>query len=135
MRAPSPVSYLRLFVGILFAVIGVLSIIGMDKSGIVVGQDIPGIQILFGIIEILGGLALIVTVFTSFHIAYLHLLSVILFYTWLVKIVLNILSLAIPGYPSLSGVSLSVDGWILSFTIQVTMAAALHVTYKEYNLL
>lgn len=135
MRTPAPTSYLRFLTGLLFIALGAFSIIGMDKSTIAVGQDIPGIVYVFGVIELIGGIALIVGVFTSFRIPYVHVLGVVLYYTWIIKIILNILSLAIPGFPSTSGVTLDVYGWIVSFIIQVLVASTLYVLYKEYNLL
>lgn len=135
MRTPAPISYLRLFSGLLFVALGVFSIIGIEKSSLVVGQDIPGVEIVFGIIELIGGLALIVGVFTSFRIPYIHVIGIVLFYVWLIKILLNILSLAVPGFPSTSGVTLDLVGWIGSFIFQVLIASSLYVLYKDYNLL
>lgn len=135
MRTPAPIAYLRLFIGIFFVVIGVLAIIGLQHDSMAVGQDIAGVQIVFGIIEVLGGLALIVGVFTSFRIAPVYVMSMILFWVWAVKILLNVISLIIPTFPSNSGVALDAGGWIVSFTLQVTVLSALFVTNRDYDLL
>jgi hypothetical protein len=135
MRTPAPISYLRLSVGILFVFIGVLSILGLSKDTITIGQDITGIQILFGVVEVVGGAALLVAVFTSFRIGAVQVIGVILFWAWVVKILLNILSLAIPGFPTVEGMTITVEGWLVSFAMQATLAAALWVIQRDYSLL
>lgn len=135
MRTPAPISYLRLIIGLFFVAIGVFAIIGMQNNSMAVGQDIVGVQIVFGVVEVLGGLALLIGVFTSFRIAYIQLLSVILFFAWLLKIILNVLSLAVPGFPSDSGVALDATGWIVSFALQLSILSGLYVVQRDYNML
>lgn len=135
MRTPAPISYLRLIIGFFFIAIGVLAIIGMQHNSMALGQDIVGVQIAFGIVEVLGGLALLVGVFNSFRIGYIQVLNVVLFYVWALKIVLNIISLAVPSFPSTGGVPLNVTGWIISFTLQLIVLSGLFVTYRDYSLL
>lgn len=135
MRTPAPISYLRLIIGFFFVALGVFAIIGLQHNSVAVGQDIVGVEIVFGIIEILGGLALIIGVFNSFRIEYIQVLNVVLFWVWLLKIILNVLSLAIPGFPSIGGVPLDATGWIISFSLQVMILSGLYVAYKDYSLL
>lgn len=135
MRTPAPVSYLRLVVGFLFVAIGVFAIIGMQSSSVIVGQDIYGIAIVFGVVEVIGGLALIVGVFNSFRIAYIQVLGYILFYFWIAKIILNIISLAVPGFPTTSGLALGVTDWIVSFALQMVLLVGLYVINRDYNLM
>jgi hypothetical protein len=135
MRTPAPISYLRLIVGIVFVAIGVFSVLGLSKDMITIGQDIAGLAIVFGVIEVVGGLALIIGVFTTFRIAIVQVLGLILFFTWIVKIILNILSLAVPGFPSTEGETFTVYGWVVSFGVQLTLLSALWVVHRDYTLL
>ncbi len=135
MRIPAPISYLRLIIGLFFVAIGVFAIIGMQQNSMAVGQDILGVQIVFGVIEVLGGLSLVIGVFTSFRIAYIHVLNIVLLFLWAIKIILNVVSLAVPGFPSDSGVTLDATGWIVSFSLQLLVLSGLYVTHRDYSLL
>lgn len=135
MRTPAPISYLRLIIGVFFVVIGVFAVIGIQQSTVIVGQDIAGIAIAFGIVEVLGGLSLIVGVFTSFRIGYIQVMNYILLYVWIAKIILNILSLIFPTFPSTSGVALDVTQWIVSFTLQAVLLSSLFIISRDYAML
>lgn len=135
MRTPAPISYLRFIIGIFFVAIGVFAIIGLQRSSVIVGQDIAGVAIVFGVVEVIGGLALVVGVFNSFRIGYILILSYVLFYVWVLKIVLNIISLAVPAFPSTSGVSLDVTDWIVSFALQLVLLSGLYVVNRDYSML
>jgi hypothetical protein len=135
MRKPASIAYLRFVIGVFFVAIGVFAIVGLQHDMVVVGQDIAGVRIAFGIVEVLGGLSLVFGVFTSFRFAPVHVVNVILFWVWTLKIVLNILSLAVPSFPSDSGIVLDGAGWIVSFTLQLMVLSAFYLVNRDYDLL
>ena len=135
MRTPAPIAYLRLIIGIFFGAIGILAILGLQHESVIVGQDINGVQIIFGVVELIGGLSLLIGVFTSFRLAPINVINIILFWVWALKILLNIVSLAVPSFPTNSGVSLGAGGWVVSFALQLMVLSALFVVNRDYDLL
>jgi len=130
------IKVLRIALGLFFVVLGVLGIMtNVDESIFRLTNSNLTLEIIFGIVEVVCGLLILLGIFAFSSFKAISFGGTIVFLFWLVRIVLtkfvwcfymtkNSLSFRfLPDFPT----------WLLTLTVELVIAGALLVVIKKYD--
>ena len=124
---------LRVSLGAFFIILGIIGVIPQIQESVFSLNDIHGLEIMFGIVEIICGLFLIAGLFTFMRKKAVSLASLVTLGVWLLRVILTKfvwgLKLGNSGIIFIPQFST----WILILSCQLVIAASLYVLYRVYD--
>ncbi|OHD63238.1 MAG: hypothetical protein A2176_11680 [Spirochaetes bacterium RBG_13_51_14] len=128
-----PVKLLRLSLGFFFLILGVIGVIPRLQESIFTLNDNLGLEIIFGVVELVCGLVLVAGLFTFIRKKAISIASLVVLVFWTVRIILSkfVWGLSIGN----SGVIFHpvFSTWLLVLSAELIIAAALFIMYRAYE--
>lgn len=118
-----PVKTLRIALGLFFIILGITGILpNVEESIFTLRGQSHTVESLFGIIEVVCGVILIMGVSMARSVSWIHNAAFVVFVFWIIRIILGtfVFWLA-PGLP-----------WLIVLSSQLVIAAAIWVVVKVY---
>ncbi len=127
------VKILRLSLGLLFIVLGLIGVIPQLQESVFTLNDNYNLEIIFGAVELICGIIMIVGLITFARKKAIATASIVVFFFWILRIILSkfVWGLTIGN----SGIHFHpvFSVWILVLTVELVIAAALYVVYQAYE--
>jgi hypothetical protein len=136
LRNVYTIRLLRLALGCFFIVLGILGILtNIDEGAFSLTNQNITLEVIFGIVEVVCGLLLLLGFITFSNTKAISMGGVIVFIFWLVRIVLTkiVWCLYFGGNTVAFRFIPSFSTWILMLTVELVVAAALLVVIKRYD--
>ena len=130
----TPMNMIRFSLGLFFIILGVLGVVRtVEESVFSLNNHYPTLEIVFGIVEMICGLFLILSKFTPLTRAVKQKVSVIIFFFWAARVILSKVVWGIVigngGFyfrPSLST-------WLLVLSCELIIASCLWLNMQTYS--
>jgi hypothetical protein len=127
------VKLLRVSLGIFFLVLGIIGVIPRLQESVFTLNDTYGLEIIFGVVELICGIVLIAGLFPFVRKRMVSIASLVILGFWLLRILLSkfVWGLSIGN----SGVFFHpvFSTWILVLSTELVIAAALYIVYRAYE--
>lgn len=127
------VKVLRISLGAFFIILGIIGVIPQLQESVFSLNDTHGLEIIFGIVEIICGLLLMAGLFTFLRKKAISLAGLVTLGIWLLRILLTKfvwgLKLGNSGIMFMPQFST----WILVLSCELVIAASLYVLYRLYD--
>lgn len=127
------VKVLRISLGAFFIILGIIGVIPQLQESVFSLNDTHGLEIIFGIVEIICGLLLMAGLFTFLRKKAVSLAGLVTLGIWLLRILLTKfvwgLKLGNSGIMFIPQFST----WILVLSCELVIAASLYVLYRLYD--
>jgi hypothetical protein len=127
------VKLLRVTLGIFFLVLGIIGVIPRLQESVFTLNDNFGLEIIFGIVELVCGLVLLSGLFPFIRKKMVSSASLVVLGFWLIRIILSkfVWGLSIGNSGIIFHPVFSV--WILVLSTELVIAAALYIVYRAYE--
>ena len=131
MKNKTEITVLSVALSFFFIVLGVIGVIPRLQESVFSLNDNLGLEIFFGIIEIVCGLILLAGLFSLMKKKVISLALVVILCFWVLRVFLSKLlwGLSFSNHGLLFRPSFSV--WLLVFTAEIVIAAALFAVYRN----
>jgi hypothetical protein len=127
------IKLLRVALGLFFLVLGIIGVIPRLQESVFTLNDTYGLEIIFGVVELICGIVLIAGLFPFVRKRMVSIASLVVLGFWLLRILLSkfIWGLSIGN----SGVFFQpvFSTWILVLSTELVIAAALYIVYRAYE--
>ncbi len=127
------IKLLRVALGIFFLVLGIIGVIPRLQESVFTLNDAYGLEIIFGVVELICGIILIAGLFPFVRKRMVSIASLVVLGFWLLRILLSkfVWGLSIGN----SGVFFHpvFSTWILVLSTELVIAAALYIVYRAYE--
>ncbi len=127
------VKLLRLSLGLFFIILGIIGVIPRLQESIFSLNDNYSLEILFGVVELVCGMLIILGLFTYLRKRAIAIASAVVLCFWIMRIVLSkfVWGLSIGNSGIFFHPSFSV--WIIVLGVELVIAASLFVVYRAYE--
>lgn len=127
------IKLLRVTLGLFFLVLGIIGVIPRLQESVFTLNDIYGLEVIFGVVELICGIVLIAGLFPFVRKRMVSIASLVVLGFWLLRILLSkfVWGLSIGN----SGVLFHpvFSTWILVLSTELVIAAALYIVYRAYE--
>jgi len=127
------VKLLRVTLGLFFLILGIIGVIPRLQESVFTLNDRYGLEIIFGIVELICGIVLLSGLFPFIRKKMVSAASLVVLGFWLLRIILSkfVWGLSIDNggiifHPVFSS-------WILVLSTELVIAAALYIVYRAYE--
>ncbi|TFH43600.1 MAG: hypothetical protein E4G96_00780 [Chrysiogenales bacterium] len=127
------VKLLRLSLGLFFIILGIIGVIPRLQESIFSLNDNYSLEILFGLVELVCGMLIILGLFTYLRKRAIDIASAVVLCFWIMRIVLSkfVWGLSFGNSGIFFHPSFSV--WIIVLGVELVIAASLFVVYRAYE--
>jgi hypothetical protein len=127
------VKLLRLSLGLFFIVLGIIGVIPRVQESVFSLNDNFGLEIIFGVVELVCGLILIAGLMTFLRKKAVSIASAVVFCFWILRVVLSkfIWGISAGNHGIIFRPLFSV--WILVLSVELVIAAGLFLVYRAYE--
>lgn len=131
MKHKADITAMRIALAVFFIVLGVIGVIPRLQESVFSLNDNLGLEIFFGIIEIICGLILAAGLFSLMKKKVISLALLVILCFWLLRLFLSKLlwGLSFSNHGLLFRPSFSV--WLLVFTAEIVIATAIYAVYRN----
>ena len=133
MKKEISIGILRLSLGLFFLVLGIIGVVPRVQETVFTLNDNLGLEIFFGLVELICGILLIAGFFTPLGRKAIRSASLVVFIFWALRIFLSkfvwgisFVSKGILFHPAFST-------WILVLSAELVIGAALFIIYRAYE--
>ncbi len=132
--SPTPMNFIRISLGIFLVLLGILGIVpSLDESVFSLQNSYTSLEVLFGVIELVCGLFILISLFTVFSRKIKYQVSIIIFVLWSARILISKLvfgftvnSQGIFFYPNMGT-------WLLVLSCELIIASCLWMNLTYYK--
>jgi len=127
------IKLLRVTLGLFFLVLGIIGVIPRLQESVFTLNDTYGLEIIFGIVELVCGIVLLSGLFPFVRKKMVSSASLVVLGFWLIRIILSkfVWGLSIGNGGIIFHPVFSV--WILVLSTELVIAAALYIVYRAYD--
>ncbi|MBN1649534.1 MAG: hypothetical protein JW874_15955 [Spirochaetales bacterium] len=130
----TPQNLIKFSLGIFFLILGILGIVpSLEEGGFSLNNKMLSLEVIFGVVELICGLFIIVSMFMVFTRKLKYRVAWIILVFWLARIFLSkivwgfrVVSKGIMIYPNLST-------WLLVLSCELVIAACLWMNVRTYK--
>ena len=123
------VKMLQTIIGIFFLLLGLMGVLpNVDEGVFAISNRHIYVELVFGIVELLCGAILILSLFTFMHRRTIHRASMLIFFFWLAQI---FFSKVVWGLPN--GSFAGVLNWLLIVSVESIVAASVWLLASSYR--
>ncbi|MBN1534376.1 MAG: hypothetical protein JXA20_17010 [Spirochaetes bacterium] len=133
MKKRNEIVILRFVLGLFFIVLGVIGVIPRLQESVFSLNDNLGLEIFFGLIELLCGLIFIAGLFSFMRRRVVSITSLVVLAFWLLRILLSkfVWGLSISNHGLLFRPTFS--AWLLVLCAELVIGAAIYTIYRNYE--
>lgn len=132
--AMTPLNMIRFSLGLFFIILGVLGIVRtVEESVFTLNNHYPTLEIVFGIVELICGLFLILGKITPLTRAVKQKVSVIIFFFWAARVILSKIVWGIVIGNSGFYFKPSLSTWLLVLSCELIIASCLWLNMQTYS--